>query len=74
MYSSGLRTSQEYVRIDVYLMNIGSRMVFVNADWISNTSRVFTHGDVNKHWPDLKCYKSLTSHLVKHAVCQIVAR
>jgi len=49
-------------------------MVLVSADWISKASRLFTHGDDNKHWPDLKCYKILTSYLVKHAVCQIVDR
>lgn len=54
-------------------MKIGSRMVFVITDWISNASRVFTQADVNKYLPDLKCYK-ITSYLVKHTVCQIVAR
>ena len=49
-------------------------MVLVSTDWISNASRVFTRGDVDKQWPDLKCYKILTSYLVKHAVCQIVDR
>jgi hypothetical protein len=40
-------------------------MVLVSTDWISNASRVFTHGDVNKEWPGLKCYKILTSYLAR---------